>query len=313
MEGALLKIKHKKITFLSNYWKHRYLLLMLLPTLIYFFIFNYIPMYGVTLAFKDYQFSKGILGSPWVGLEHFNELFAPNSVFWRVLRNTIVISGLKLMFVFTSGIAMALMINELRKGVLKSIISNLSFLPYFLSWVIIASIMLEMLSPSRGIVNAVIQWAGGNPIYFFGEPSWFIPMVIASDMWQSAGWNSIIFLAAIAGIDPQQYEAAVMDGASRFKQMIHITLPSIMNVIVIMGLLNIGNILNAGFDQIFNMYNFRVYEVADIIDTYAYRVGLVEGSYSFSTAVSLFKNVIGLMLVIGANKLANRFGHKGIW
>ena len=304
----------KNLTRLAaQYWKHRYLLLMLLPTIVYFVVFNYIPMYGVTLAFKDFQFSKGILGSPWVGLEHFRDLFSSTSTFWRVLRNTIVISGLKLMFVFTSGIVLALMINELKKGILKRLVSNLSFLPYFLSWVIIASIMLEMLSPSRGVVNQVIQWFGGEPIYFFGEPNWFIPLVIVSDMWQSAGWNSIIFLAAIAGIDPQLYEAAVMDGASRWKQMVHITVPSIMGVIVIMSLLNIGNILNAGFDQIFNMYNFRVYEVADIIDTYAYRVGLVEGSYSFSTAVSLFKNIVGLALVIGANKVANRFGHKGIW
>jgi putative aldouronate transport system permease protein len=295
------------------YVKHKYLLLFLLPAIVYIAIFNYIPMYGVVIAFKDYQFSKGIFGSSWVGFEHFERMFRSNTGFFRVIRNTLVISGLKLVFAFGGSILFALLINEIRSKWFKRVAQNISYLPHFLSWVIIGSVILEMLSPSRGVINQIIQYFGGTPVYFMADKSWFLFIIVSSDVWQSIGWGSIVYLAAIAGIDPQLYESARMDGAGILRQMYSITIPSIMNVIMIMLLLQIGHILNAGFDQIFNLYNFKVFEVADILDTYAYRVGLEQGDYSLSTAVSLFKNAVGLVLVLAANKIANRLGHTGLW
>lgn len=292
--------------------KYKYMYLFLMPAIIWFFIFYYIPIYGVTIAFKDYSLTKGILGSSWVGFEHFERMFH-SPEFTRVLRNTLVISFLKLIFVYTSGIFLALALNELLHDKFKKVVQSISYLPHFLSWVIIGSIMVEILSPSSGLVNQIIMALGGKPIYFLAETEWFVPILIISDIWQSIGWGSIIYLAAISGIDPQLYEAATMDGAGRFKKMWHITLPSIANVIIIMMIFNVGNIMNAGFDQIFNLYNPKVYEVADIIDTYVYRVGLVQMNFSFSTAVGLFKNVIGLILVLMVNRLANRYGQTGLW
>jgi putative aldouronate transport system permease protein len=255
---------------------------------------------------------KGILGSPWVGFEHFNRMF-DSPEFTRVIRNTLVISGLKLLFVFTSGILLALSLNELFHDKFKRLVQTISYLPHFLSWVIIGSIMVELLSPVNGLVNNIIKAFGAKPIFFLADPNWFVPVLISSDVWQSIGWGSIIYMAAIAGVDQQLYEAATMDGAKRFAKIWHITLPSIANVIFIMLIFSIGNIMNAGFDQIFNLYNPRVYEVSDIIDTYVYRLGLVQMNFSFSTAVGLFKNAIGLALVLLVNRLGNRFGQTGLW
>ena len=288
-------------------------MLFLLPAIVYVLIRFYIPMYGVTIAFKQYSFSKGIFGSPWIGFTNFGRLFSSASSFWRVLRNTLIISCLKLTFVFGGGIVFALLLNELRNRHFKKTIQTISYMPHFLSWVIIGGILREVLSPSRGIVNQVLLFFGGQPIYFFTQDSWFLFILIGSDIWQSIGWGSIVYLAAISSIDPGLYESAFLDGAGRFRMMISITIPLIMNVVVIMFLLAVGNILNAGFDQIFNLYNPMVYDISDIIDTFTYRIGLEQGNFGLSTAVSLFKNVIGLILVIGANKLANKFGHTGLW
>ncbi|UQZ86375.1 putative multiple-sugar transport system permease YteP [Paenibacillus konkukensis] len=293
------------------YGRQKVLFLFLLPALVYVIVFNYVPMYGVIIAFKNFNFSKGIMGSEWVGFDNFGRLFQRG--FLRVLRNTIVISLLKLIFVFGGSIVFALLLNEIRTRWLKRVVQNISYLPHFLSWVIIGSILVEMLSPSRGIVNQLIEHFGGTPIYFLADKTWFMVILILSDIWQSIGWGSIVYLAAITAIDPQLYESARMDGANRMMQVFNITLPSIMNIIIIMLLLQIGNILNAGFDQIFNLYNLKVFEVADILDTYAYRIGLEQGDYSLSTTISLFKNVVGLALVLAFNKIANRFGHTGLW
>ncbi|MBW7452591.1 ABC transporter permease subunit [Paenibacillus sepulcri] len=300
----------------SSLWKacvkNKTLYLFLLPAIIWYIVFYYVPMYGITIAFKDFTIDKGILGSPWVGMEHFKTMWN-SPEFTRVLRNTLVISGLKLLFVYTSGIVLALALNEIFHEKFKKLVQSVTYLPHFLSWVIIGSIMVELLSPSSGLINKIIMLFGGNPIYFLAEEKWFVPILILSDIWQSCGWGSIIYLAAIASIDQQLYEAATMDGAGRLRKMISITLPSIANVIVIMMIFNIGYIMNSGFDQIFNLYNPRVYEVGDILDTYVYRVGLVQMNYSFSAAVGVFKNVIGLVLVLLANRLARRFGQKGLW
>ncbi len=295
------------------YVKYKFLFLLLLPALTYMIIFNYAPMYGVLIAFKDYSFTKGVWASPWVGFEHFHQLFNASTNFTRILRNTVVISGLKLIFTFGGAVVLALFINEIRSTAFKRITQNISYLPHFLSWVIIGSIMMEMLSPSSGVVNKIIEFFGGQPIYFLADKYWFLSIIVVSDIWQSVGWGSIIYLAAISGIDPQLYDSAKMDGAGRVRQMLSITIPCIANIIAIMLILQVGSILNAGFDQIFNLYNFKVFEVADILDTYAYRVGLEQGNYSISTAVSLFKNGIGLILVLIANKIVNRMGHTGLW
>jgi putative aldouronate transport system permease protein len=292
--------------------KHKYLYAFLLPAIVWYVVFYYIPMYGITIAFKDFSIIKGIMGSPWVGMEHFETMWS-SPEFTRVLRNTLIISGLKLVFVYTSGIFLALALNEIFHEKFKKFVQSVTYIPHFLSWVIIGSVMVEILSPSSGLINKIIMAFGGDPIYFLAEEKWFVPILILSDIWQSAGWGSIIYLAAIAGIDQQLYEAATMDGAGRFRKIWSITIPSIMNVIIIMMIFNIGYIMNSGFDQIFNLYNPRVYEVSDILDTYVYRVGLIQMNYSFSTAVGVFKSVIGLVLVLAANKMANRFGQTGFW
>ncbi|WP_274651328.1 ABC transporter permease [Paenibacillus humicola] len=311
-ERASPASRSRLATFIRECRRSKMLLLFLLPAFVWYFIFYYIPMYGLTIAFKDFQILDGILGSPWVGFANFERMFQTHE-FIRVLRNTLIISGLKLVFVYSSGIVLALLLNELLHDKFKRFVQTVSYLPHFLSWVIIGSIMIELLSPVSGLVNNVIKALGGKPVYFLADPHWFVPVLIASDIWQSVGWGSIIYLAAISGIDPQIYEAATIDGAGRMTKIWRITLPSIANVIVIMMIFNIGSLMNAGFDQIFNLYNPRVYEVGDIIDTYVYRVGLVSMDYSFSTAVGLFKNAIGLALVLLVNRVANRFGQTGLW
>ncbi|MBW7454934.1 ABC transporter permease [Paenibacillus sepulcri] len=308
---AAIRGENKIRAVIRDIKRTKVLLLFLLPAVVWYVIFYYIPMYGVTIAFKDFSVMKGIIGSPWIGFTHFERMFdSPD--FSRVLRNTLIISFLKLIFVYTSGLVLALLLNEVFHGRFKKIIQSITYLPHFLSWVIIGSIMVELLSPS-GLVNEIIVLLGGKPIFFLASGKWFVPTLIASDVWQSVGWGSIIYLAAIAGVDQQIYEAATIDGAGRFKRMWHVTLPSIANVIVIMMIFNVGNIMNAGFDQIFNLYNPAVYAVGDILDTYVYRVGLVQMNYSFSAAVGLFKNVIALGLVLLVNRLARKYGEAGLW
>lgn len=286
--------------------------LMLLPAVAGFIIFDYIPMYGVIIAFKKYSITKGIFESPWNGMENFNELF--NSFFfWRVLKNTIIISGLKTLFGFPAPILLAILLNELRHLLFKKVVQTISYLPYFMSWVVLAGIIKEILSPTRGIVNYMITLFGGEPIYFLVSVKYFVFTLISTHVWQSIGWGSIIFLAAIAGINQEQYEAARIDGANRIKQMWHITLPSLIPTITIVFILQLGYILSAGFDQIFNLYNPGVYAVADVIDTYAYRVGFEESKYSFSAAVGLFKNLVGLILVLSANYIVKKFNEYGLW
>ena len=295
-------------------YKYRYYYLLLLPVIAYFIIFHYIPMYGVTLAFKDFNMRLGILKSPWAGLSYFQRLFGSNK-FWEVCINTLVISTMKLAFCFPAPIILALLINEIRNPKFKKIVQTVSYMPHFISWVVLAGIIIELLSPSRGAVNYIVTFFGGKPIYFLTEPSMFRWIVVITAMWQSVGWGTIIYLAAIAGIDITQYEAAYIDGANRFQVIRRIVLPSILPVISIVFILNLGGILNAGFDQIFNLYNPMVYKTGDIIDTYVYRVGLVDMEYSFSTAVNLFKNVIGLILVLSTNFVVRRIGdgENALW
>jgi len=292
--------------------KYGFYYLMLAPALICFLIFSYVPMYGIVLAFKNYRFADGILGSPWVGFEYFKQFFN-DLFFWRILRNTLLISGLHLLFGFPAPIVLALLFNELTSRRFKKIAQTISYLPHFMSWVILSGIMLELLSPSRGALNYAIRLFGGHTVNFLADPGYFVGVLVVSHVWQSVGWGSVVYLAAIAGIDQDQYESARIDGASRLQQMRYITLPSLVPIMTVLFILSIGGIMNAGFDQIFNLYNPAVYSVADVIDTYVYRAGLLETKYGFSTAVGLFKNVVALVLVVSANYIVKRFNEYGIW
>lgn len=292
--------------------RYGYYYLMLVPALLGFILFHYIPLYGILIAFKDYKFIRGVWDSPWVGFEHFRELFE-SFFFLRVLKNTLIISALKLVFGFAVPILLAILFNELRNKAFKGVAQTISYVPHFMSWVILAGIFAEIFSPNHGIVNYVITLFGGKPIYFLASVDHFVGVLITTHVWQTMGWGSIIYLAAIAGINQEQYESATIDGASRFQQIRHITLPSLIPVMTIVFILNLSGVLAAGFDQVFNLYNEAVYEVGDILDTYVYRIGILKAEYSFATAIGLFQNLVGLILVLTANTIIKRFNEHGIW
>jgi len=305
--------KNSKVSkYFSECADNYQLVLMFLPVIICLALFSYAPMYGLVIAFKDFQLLKGISGSEWVGLENFRKLLITPS-FHEVFRNTVVISLLRILFGFPAPIILSILLNEIYHNTYKKIVQTISYLPHFLSWVVLGGLFMQVLSPSGGLVNQVITAFGGKPIYFLADPNYFIGMLIATGIWQSAGWGTIIYLAAITSINTELYEAAVVDGATRFKQIIHITLPSIAPTITILFILQMGNIVNAGFDQIYNLYNPAVYKVADIIDTYMYRKGLISMQYSFASAAGLFKNIISFILVFLTNCVVKKFNEYSIW
>ncbi len=291
--------------------KYKMLYVMLLPAVVFLIIFNYIPMYGATIAFKDFWMTKGILGSPWVGFEHFERLFATDK-FWQVFRNTIEINLLRLLFGFPAPIVLAILLNEVRHKLFKRSIQTIVYLPHFISWVTIAGIIFSLLS-NEGLVNKIITAFGGESVNFLTSNAMFRPLLVLSGIWKEAGWGTIIFLAALAGVNPDLYEAATVDGANRFKQIVHITLPSLLPVISILLILNFGSMMNGGFDQVFNLYNTMVYESGDVIDTYVYRIGLTQGKYSMATAIGLFLNIINFLLLILVNQTAKRMSGQGIY
>ena len=301
--------KSRKATCRINVlmWKNRYYYLLLLPALLFFLLFKYVPMAGVVLAFKDYSFQGGIFGSEWVGFEHFKRLFSSAS-FYEILRNTLIIIIYKLIFCFPVAIIFALLLNEIKNMKFKKMIQTISYLPYFISWVVLGTIIMELLSPSQGVVNYLLGLIGIAPIHFLADTRYFRGVLVVTDIWKNVGWDSIIYLSAIAGVDVSQYESASIDGANRWNKAIRITLPSIMPTIVTMFILRMGNIMEGSFDQVFNLYNEIVYSVADTIDTYVYRVGLTDMQYDYTTAVGLFKNVIGFTLVILSNYIVGRIG-----
>ncbi len=316
-QKAPVRSKKKENGFvrtLKSYGKQYQLVLMFLPAAITLALFAYAPMYGLTIAFKDFVLLKGISGSPWVGLENFRKLLTAPS-FSEVFVNTIKISFLRLIFGFPAPILLALLLNEVGNARFKKVVQTISYLPHFLSWVVLAGIVIQILSPSSGIVNQIIVMFGGNPIYFVADPRYFVPMLIVTGIWKEVGWGTVVYLASITSISPELYEAATIDGAGRFQKMLHITLPALRPVVSIMFILNSGNLINAGFDQIYNLYNPAVYKVADIIDTYVYRRGLLDMKYSFSSAAGLFKNIISFALVLTTNGLVKVISGKenGIW
>ena len=310
------KIDKKTESRLAHTWreykKNKYLFLLLAPMLIWYAIFHYGPMYGIQLAFKDFYIMKGIGESPWVGFKHFHYLFVMSPDFWKIMKNTVVISFYHILFGFPAPIILALLFNEIRLSIFKKIAQTISYLPHFLSWIVLGGIMITLLSPNSGVVNYFIQLLGFEPVYFLGSESYFRFTLVVSAIWKEIGWGMIIYLAALAGVDQQMYEAAVLDGANRWKQTLHITLPSILPVISILFILRVGGVLDAGFDQILNLYSPAVYGVSDILDTYVYRVGLQNAQFSLTTAVGLFKNVIALTLVLLTNYIVKKMGQEGI-
>lgn len=299
----------------SRLWKeivkHRYFYLLLLPGALYFLIFRYAPMWGLILAFQNYNPYAGVFGSEWIGFKHFIELFRYDH-FYTLLRNTLVINLMNMILYFPLPIILALMLNEVRHDVFKRINQSIVYLPHFLSWVVVAGLTFFMLSTDVGLVNKFIRSIGLNPIPFLSDDRLFWLMITFQNIWKEAGWGTIIFLAAIAGVDPTLYESAVVDGASRFRQIWHITLPAIRHVIIILFILRMGQMMDVGFEQILLMLNPLVMNVGDVFDTYAYMQGILRGQLSIGVAVGMFKGVIGLILVLGANWLAKRMGHEGI-
>lgn len=292
--------------------RNRWLYLMLLPGLLYFLIFKYWPMYGVLIAFKDYQPFLGFWESPFVGLKHFERFFHdPNFVV--LFRNTLVLAMLNILFFFPLPIVIALMLNELRYHLFKRTIQTLVYIPHFMSWVVVVGIAYIFLTTEGGIVNDLLVYFGWDKINFLASNDWFRTIVTAEVIWKETGWGTIIFLAALAGVDPQLYEAARMDGANRLRQLWHITLPAIRSTIIILLILRLGHFLDTGFEQIFLMLNAMNRDVGEVFDTYVYSVGISQGQYSFSTAVGLFKSLVGLVLVVVANHLAKKFGEEGIY
>ncbi|OAS21198.1 ABC transporter permease [Paenibacillus oryzisoli] len=294
---------------LLKYWD---LYLMVLPALVFLLVFKYGPMYGVVIAFKDYNIMQGVLASKWVGLQYFRELFMFDE-FPRVVINTLVISLMKLVIGFPAPILLALLLNELRLAIFKRWVQTFTYLPHFISWVVIGGIAVDLLSPSSGIVNKLIQAFGGEPIFFLTSESWFRWILVYTDVWKEAGWGAIIYLAALLSINEELFQAATVDGAGRLRQIWHISLPSIRSTIIILLLLRIGHLLDAGFEQVLVMYNPTVYDVGDIIDTYVFRVGLGTMQFGLTTAAGLFKSVIGCVLLVIANTLARRMGEEGIY
>ncbi len=299
----------------TGYRKYAALTLMFIPVVAYFIIFKYIPMSGIAIAFQNYRIkSQSFFAGPWVGLDNFTKAFN-TPTFARSVTNTLAISGLKLLFGFPAPIILALMLNEVSHARFKKTIQTITYLPHFLSWIVLAGMFQQLLSPNNGAVNAVLRDVFGikESIYFLGDNKYFRGTLIVTDIWKNVGWSSILYLATITGIDPALYEAATVDGASRWQCTRYITIPSLVSTIVVMLILNVGSIMDAGFDQVFNLYNSAVYQTGDIIDTYVYRYGIGDMKYSLATAVGLFKNVIGFVLVVGTNLLARRISGEGIW
>lgn len=288
------------------------LYLLLAPTIIWLLLFLYKPMYGLQIAFKDYSVFRGIADSPWIGWDHFETLFGSEQ-FLRALRNTIYISMLSLLFGFPAPIILALMFNEIYQQWFKKTAQTIVYLPHFISSVIIAGIVITAFSPSAGIVNTVIGWLGFDPVYFLTKPEWFRPIFVGTTIWQEAGFQSIVYLAAIAGVSPTLYESAVVDGASRWQMMWKITLPSIMTTIIIMLIIRIGNMLEVSFEMIILLYQPATYETADVINTYIYRQGIQGGQYDFAAAAGLFNAVVAFVLVMTANTLSKRYSRTSLW
>ena len=288
------------------------LYLLIFPVIVYFLVFHYYPMYGVQIAFRNFVATKGILGSPWVGLRHFKRFF--NSFyFWRLIKNTLGIGIYELVVGFPIPIILALSINEVRNERFKRFVQNITYAPHFLSTVVVVGLVFMFLSPSHGVINNIIKALGHEPISFMTEPKWFKTIYVLSGVWKSMGWNSIIYLAALSGVDPELHDAAKVDGASQLQRIRHINLPAIFPTIVTLLILNVGRILSVGFEKVFLMQNPLNLEASDVISTHVYRTGLQGAQYSYSAAVGLFNSVVNFVMLVTVNKLARRINETSLW
>jgi len=308
---AASKHKHRSRA-LKAIIRHWQLYLLITPVLIYFIVFHYFPMYGVQIAFKDFIATKGIGGSPWVGFKHFLRFF-DSYFFWRLLKNTLGISLYELAVGFPVPIVLALLINEVRHSGFKRWVQTVTYAPHFLSTVVLVGLVIMFLSSTSGIVNTMIQAFGGEPISFMTKPEWFKTIYVLSGVWQQMGWSSIIYLAALAGIDPGLHEAAKVDGATRLQRIWHINLPGIMPTVVILLILNIGSLMGVGFEKVFLMQNSLNNESSDVISTYVYRSGLLGSQYSFAAAVGLFNSVVNFILLLTVNRIAKAVNQASLW
>lgn len=288
------------------------LYILFAPTAILLFVFNYMPMYGIIIAFKNYSIYKGLWGSDWVGFEHFR-YFLQDDKFWQVMRNTLLLNFYDLLYGFTSPIIFALLANELYSKVFKRVMQTISYLPHFLSWVVVAGVFYSFLSPETGLFNHFLGWFGVKPIFFMTEPGIFRGLLVFADVWKGVGWSAILYFAVIAGIDSSLYEAAWIDGASRWRQVIHITIPHMMPMITLLFLLRLAGMFGIDFDRIFLLQNPLVYDVSDVISTYVYRLGLEQSQFSLTAAIGLMQSVLGFVLLISSNRLSKRLTGMGLY
>ena len=302
----------RKKSFRAYMQRNWMLYLMVLPGMLALILFRYVPMYGVLMAFEKYMPAKGILGSQWVGFQHFVTFFH-SPYFGRLLGNTFLLGIVTLIFTFPAPIILALLLNEVRNERFKRVTQTISYVPYFISAVIVVGLLKDMTSTNDGIINTMIAALGGQKIDFFANPKWFRPLYVLSSIWSGIGYNSIIYLAAISGINPELYESAVLDGASRFKQAIHITLPCISSTIVILLIFAVGGIVGNDYQKILLMQSPLIYETSDVISTYVYREGVLGGSYSYTTAVNLFTSLISLFFILVTNWFARKVGESSIF
>ncbi len=303
--AGLGTLKNKRKNVLGFMWKYKALYLISLPGLLFFVLFKYVPLLGSVIAFQNYNLFAGVTKSPWIGLEHFERMFSHYD-FLKILRNTLLLGTYDILFAFTAPIVLALLLNEVRLVLYKKIIQTIFYAPHFLSWVIVSGIFVGILSPSSGIVNVILGWFGVEPFYFLGEDSYIRSVLVGSGLWRDVGWGTIIYLAALAGINPDLYEASNIDGAGRWRQTLSITLPALLPVITILFLLKIGDFLDYGFERVFVFQNPLNIQSSEILDTYIYKAGLQQLQYSYATAIGLFKSVVGLFLIAIANAISKK-------
>jgi len=297
---------------LKRFWRFKLLYILLLPAFVWVLIFDYLPLYGISIAFMDYNVIQGFSGSEWAGLKYFHMLFE-SEMFRNAFKNTLLISLYKMISGFLCPILLALALNEIRTAWFKKTLQTAVYLPRFVSWVVYGGIITILLSPETGIINKIIELFGGQPAYLLVEPAYFRTILVVTDAMKEMGWAAIIYMAAIAGLNPEVYEAAIVDGATRFQRIIHVTLPGITSTIVVIFILRVGYIMSAGLDQVINLYNPMVFEVGDILDTYIYRVGIEQFSLSLAAAADVVKGLIGLAMVLVANHIAKRINDSGIF
>ena len=303
---------YKHTPLIKRYWNARYLVLLLLPSLAALILFKYAPLYGLQIAFRNFKITKGIWGSEWVGFDIYRQIFALPQ-FVNSFLNTLTLGIMNLAIGFPAPILLALLLNEVAHSRYKKVVQTLSYLPHFISWVTLSGLFVQLLSPSTGPIAALTSALGGKPYYFMGEPSTFRWVLVVTNIWKSCGWGSIIYLAALSSVDQEMYEAAIIDGATRFQRVWYITLPSILPTITIMLILGSGSILSDNFDQVYNMMNAAVYKVSNVLGVYTYELGLKSLKYAQSTAVGLFKNIIAFGLVIMTNAISKKISDHGIW